>query len=70
MRFLALVTGTPIPSGHVAVYTPGSAGHLLRGYDMGGIRFAQATYSGMKEDLSFSVDSMKWTAGTRSTTFP
>lgn len=67
VRLVALLNDKPIPEAHVNFYgtlatAPGYT--VLRGYDMTDILFASIRYKGLAEDLSFSMSSMSWAAGT------
>lgn len=62
-RFVSFLNDTTIPAGHVTVYANKTAGGVLRAYDMTDLNFASIRYSGISEELSFSVSSMSWAAG-------
>jgi hypothetical protein len=65
VRFVALVKNLPIPDAHATVY--GLNAGVARAYEMTNVRFDSIAFQGLKEDLSFSTDSMSWTVGADTT---
>jgi hypothetical protein len=65
----AISTDAPIKLLVAGVSGP-NADHSFTVGDMVGVHFASVTYAGLKEDLSFSTDSMRWTAGTETARYP
>jgi hypothetical protein len=61
VRLVSLLNNVSIPHGHVNVY--GRTSTPLRSYNMTDVRFASIKYTGLAEDLSFSLGSMSWAAG-------
>jgi len=67
-RLLAFLQNVPIPGGHVQVNGP--TGVVQRQYDMKNIRFSSITYTGLAEKLAFSIDSIIWTIGQQTASYP